>query len=81
MKPVSMSFETGFIALRKYLRWPTKLLASTYGYMVNEKRGTLRMPRHQFCNWLSHYKLTVLPSDHDRYTVFCVSIYSWKSTS
>ena len=48
---------------------------------LNEKRGTLRMPRHQFCNWLSHYKLTVLPSDHDRYTVFCVSIYSWKSTS
>ena len=26
MKPVSMSFETGFIALRKYLRWPTQLL-------------------------------------------------------
>ena len=30
MKPVSMSFETGFIALRKYLRWPTQLLASAY---------------------------------------------------
>ena len=29
-----MSFETGFIALRKYLRWPTQLLASAYGYMV-----------------------------------------------
>lgn len=42
MKPVSMSFETGFIVLRKYLRWPTQLLASAYGYMVNEKRGTLR---------------------------------------
>ncbi len=40
MKPVSMSFETGFIVLRKYLRWPTQLLASAYGYMVNEKRGT-----------------------------------------
>ena len=39
MKPVSMPFETGFIALRKYLRWPTQLLASAYGYMVNEKRG------------------------------------------
>ena len=41
MMPVSMPFETGFIALRKYLRWPTQLLASVYGYMVNEKRGTL----------------------------------------
>jgi len=30
MKPVSMSFETGFIALRKYLRWPTQLLALAY---------------------------------------------------
>ena len=40
MKPVSMSFETGFIALRKYLRWPTQLFALAYGYMVNEKRGT-----------------------------------------
>lgn len=30
MKPVSMPFETGFIALRKYLRWPTQLLASVY---------------------------------------------------
>ena len=30
MKPVSMPFETGFIALRKYLRWPTQLLASAY---------------------------------------------------
>lgn len=30
MKPVSMSFETGFIALRKYLRCPTQLLASVY---------------------------------------------------
>ena len=49
------------------------------GYL-KEKRGILRMPRHQFSNWLSHYKLTVLPSDHDRYTAFCVSIYSWKST-
>ena len=42
MKPVSKSFETGFIAFRKYLRWPTQLLASAYGYMVNEKRGILR---------------------------------------
>ena len=25
-----MPFETGFIALRKYLRWPTQLLASVY---------------------------------------------------
>ena len=40
MKPVSMSFETGFIALRKYLRWSTQLFALAYGYMVNEKRGT-----------------------------------------
>ena len=30
MKPVSMPFETGFIALRKYLRGPTQLLASVY---------------------------------------------------
>ena len=30
MKPVSMSFETGFIALRKYLRRTMKLLASAY---------------------------------------------------
>ena len=45
MKPVSMPFETGFIALRKYLRCPTQLLVSVYGYMVKEKRGILRMPR------------------------------------
>ena len=47
MKPISMSFETGFIALRKYLRWPTQLLASAYGYMVKaptaEQQSGLRL--------------------------------------
>lgn len=47
MKPVSMSFETGFVAFRKYLRWPTQLLASAYGYMVKaptaEQQSGLRL--------------------------------------
>jgi hypothetical protein len=42
-----MLFETGFIVLRKYLRWPTQLLASAYGYMVKapteEQQSGLRL--------------------------------------